>query len=198
MAPQLSLFFLCFAVFAASLFGTFFWLAIPMLLQVIVDKAIGQNSPDTLTILGLALLVCTLFASGSEVGIGVFTQLLARGELISRKKLLQFAAVLARVLAIGVLLTIYSPQVAFATIVLTAIACGASVFVAKSGSSKTSFPQPLPLSFRLPLTLVVLFVLWYGAFQVLADQLLLGQWLAVGVLSLQFAATLLSFSMSLL
>ena len=197
MASQLSLFILCFAIFAASLFGTFFWLAIPMLLQVIVDKAIAQNSPDTLKVLGLALLVFTILASGSEVGIGAFTQLLARGELINRKKLLEFAAVLPRVLAIGVLLRIYSPQVAIATIVLTAIACGASVFVAKLGSSKTSLPQPLPLSFRLPLTLVVLFVLWHGAFQVLADQLLLGQWLAVGVLSMQFAATLLSFSMTL-
>lgn len=197
MAPQLSLFLLLFAISSVSLFSTFFWLAIPMILQVIVDKVIGQHSQDALAVLGLALLVCSLFASGSEVGIGVFTQLLTRGELINRKKIVQFAAVLPRVLVIGAVLIIYSPQLAIAAIFVTAVACGASVLVTKFGSSKTSFPQPLPLSFRLPLTLIVLFVLWYGAFQVLAGQLLLGQWLAVGILSLQFAATLLSFSMTI-
>ncbi len=135
MRPQPAVILFCIAIVAASLCGPAFWLAIPMLLQVIVDKAIGQNSPDTLRVLGLVLLVVTLLASSSEMGIGILSRLFDRDSLI-------------------------------------------------------------PMSFRLPLTVVVLSALWYGAFQVLAGQLLLGQWLAVGVLSPQFAASLLTFTMT--
>lgn len=196
MRPQFALLFLCLVIVGASLLSTVFWLAIPILLQVIVDKAIGQNSADTLKALGFALLVVTLMASASEFGIGIMTSCLNRGNMINRNKILQFAAVLPKAFVIGVLLTIYSPKIAIATIILTLMACGASVFVAKIGSAQKSFTQPLPLAFRLPLTLVVLFVFWYGAFQVIANQLLLGQWLAAGVLGLEFAATLLSFTIS--
>jgi len=198
MRSHLVLLLFCFAISAVSLFGAFFWLSIPLLLQVIVDKAIAQNSPETLRILGLSLLVVTLIASASEIGLSIFTQLLVHGKLINRDKLLHLAAVLPKALAIGVLLTIYSPQIAIAAIILTAIACGANIFFKKFGFTSSPSLNPLPLSFRLPLTLVVLFVLWYGGFQVIAGQLLLGQWLAVGVLSLQFAASLLSLTVTAL
>jgi hypothetical protein len=187
----------CIAVFVTSLFGTLFWLAIPTTLQVIVDKVIGQNSPGALSVLGVYMLVCVILASASEVLIGVFVQSLDRGELTNRRRLLQVAAVLPRALAIAVVLYLYNSGVTIATVVLTAMSCGANVLGAKLGYLKRSFRHPLPISLWLPLTLVVVFVLWYGAFQVLAGQLLLGQWVAVGVLSLQFAVTLLSFSSTL-
>jgi hypothetical protein len=198
MRSHLLLFFFCFAVFAASLFGTLFWLSIPLLLQVIVDKAIAPGSSETLKIIGLSLLIVTLIASASEIGLNIFTQQLVRSKLIDREIFLQLAAFLPKVLAVGILLAIYSQQIAIIATVLAAIACGATIFVRKFGSTRSPDAQPLPLSFRLPLTLVVLFVLWYGAFQVQAGELLLGQWLSVGVLSIQFVASLLSFTVTAL
>lgn len=48
-------------VFVASFFVQLFGLANPLVTQVIIDKVLVQNSPDTLQILGIFLLVIALF-----------------------------------------------------------------------------------------------------------------------------------------
>ncbi|MDX2099615.1 MAG: peptidase domain-containing ABC transporter, partial [Leptolyngbyaceae cyanobacterium bins.59] len=50
-----------FAVLVASFFVQLLELANPLMLQVIIDKVIGQNSPQTLDILGIFLLVIAVF-----------------------------------------------------------------------------------------------------------------------------------------
>lgn len=48
-------------VFVASFFVQLFGLANPLMIQVIIDKVLVQNSPDTLQILGVFLLVVAVF-----------------------------------------------------------------------------------------------------------------------------------------
>ncbi len=48
-------------VFIASFFFQLFGLANPLVTQVIIDKVINQNSPDTLQVLGVFLLVIAIF-----------------------------------------------------------------------------------------------------------------------------------------
>ncbi|TVQ47962.1 MAG: type I secretion system permease/ATPase [Gloeocapsa sp. DLM2.Bin57] len=48
-------------VFVASFFVQLFALANPLMIQVIIDKVIVQNSPDTLQVLGILLLVLAVF-----------------------------------------------------------------------------------------------------------------------------------------
>ncbi len=48
-------------VFIASFFVQLFALANPLMIQVIIDKVIVQNSPDTLQVLGVFLLVIAIF-----------------------------------------------------------------------------------------------------------------------------------------
>ncbi|WP_013322774.1 peptidase domain-containing ABC transporter [Gloeothece verrucosa] len=48
-------------VFVASFFVQLFALANPLMIQVIIDKVIAQNSPDTLHVLGIFLLLMALF-----------------------------------------------------------------------------------------------------------------------------------------
>jgi ATP-binding cassette subfamily B protein len=48
-------------VFIASFFVQLFALANPLMIQVIIDKVIVQNSPDTLQVLGIFLLVIAIF-----------------------------------------------------------------------------------------------------------------------------------------
>ena len=48
-------------VFAASFFVQLFALANPLMIQIIIDKVIVQNSPDTLQVLGILLLVLAVF-----------------------------------------------------------------------------------------------------------------------------------------
>ncbi|NJL80952.1 MAG: peptidase domain-containing ABC transporter [Richelia sp. SM2_1_7] len=48
-------------VFVASFFVQLFGLANPLVTQVIIDKVINQNSPDTLQVLGIFLLVIAVF-----------------------------------------------------------------------------------------------------------------------------------------
>lgn len=48
-------------VFAASFFVQLFGLANPLMIQVIIDKVIVQNSPDTLHVLGIFLVVIAVF-----------------------------------------------------------------------------------------------------------------------------------------
>jgi ATP-binding cassette subfamily B protein len=48
-------------VFIASFFVQLFALANPLITQVIIDKVLGQNSPDTLQVLGVFLVVIALF-----------------------------------------------------------------------------------------------------------------------------------------
>lgn len=48
-------------VFIASFFVQLFALANPLMIQVIIDKVIVQNSPDTLQVLGIFLLVLAVF-----------------------------------------------------------------------------------------------------------------------------------------
>ena len=180
--------------FVVSLFGTFFWLFIPLILQVIVDKAIVQNSPDSLNVLGLFLLLATLIASASEVGLAALIAVFVRGGLVCREIFLQVGAALPKVLVFWVVMPIYSPQIAVVSTVLAAIACGAYYFFKKGRIGTGRVSEPLPLSFRLPLTLIVVFVLWDGASLVLAVQLTLGQWLAIGIFTLQFVASALSLT----
>jgi subfamily B ATP-binding cassette protein HlyB/CyaB len=48
-------------VFVASFFVQLFALANPLMIQIIIDKVIVQNSPDTLHVLGVFLLVVAIF-----------------------------------------------------------------------------------------------------------------------------------------
>lgn len=48
-------------VFVASFFVQLFALANPLMIQIIIDKVIVQNSPDTLHVLGIFLLVVAIF-----------------------------------------------------------------------------------------------------------------------------------------
>ena len=90
------------------------------------------------------------------------------------------------------IMAIYSPQLAFASTGLTALACGTYYLLKRNRLVAESGSEPLPLSFRLPLTLIVLFLFWYGASLVLAVQLSLGQLIAFIILSIEFVAFLLS------
>lgn len=51
-------------VFIASFFVQLFALANPLMIQVIIDKVIVQNSPDTLQVLGIFLLIIAFFEAG--------------------------------------------------------------------------------------------------------------------------------------
>ncbi len=194
MQSLLVLLLFCLTVLLVSFVGSLFWLSIPLLLQLIVDKVLIQNSTDTLSVLGIALLVSTLIASAVEVGLNSLIAVLARSQMASRETLLQLAAVLPRALVIISVIMIYNLQIGAATTVLTAIACGSYYFLNKTIDSSNPGNYPLPLSFRLPLTLIPLVILWHGVSLVLSDELSLGQWIAIGLLSLQFAACLLSFA----
>ncbi len=184
----------CLPVVLISFLGAMIWLSIPLLLQVVIDKVLLQNSPDTLGIVYTALLVTTLMASGLEIGLNGIIATLVRSHMTLKESYLQLAAVLPKVLLTISLLTSYSPQSAIVAAVLTGIACGSCLLLNRTNISSKSRFYPLPLSFRLPLTLVVLAVLWHGASLVLSGQLSLGQWVCIGILSLQFAACLLSFT----
>jgi ABC-type bacteriocin/lantibiotic exporter with double-glycine peptidase domain len=110
-------------VFFLSAFGTLFWLSIPLVIQVIIDKVIVQNSPDTLQVLGVFLIVMTLIASAWEVGLAALTAAIIRNGL-ARDIFLKLAVTLPKILAMLVFMAIYSPQLALASTVLTALACG--------------------------------------------------------------------------
>jgi ABC-type bacteriocin/lantibiotic exporter with double-glycine peptidase domain len=51
------------------------------MIQVIIDKVIVQNSPDFLNVLGLFLIVVTLVASASEIGLTTLTAFFIRNGL---------------------------------------------------------------------------------------------------------------------
>jgi ABC-type multidrug transport system fused ATPase/permease subunit len=90
------------------------------------------------------------------------------------------------------LMAIYSPQLAFASTGLTALTSWDLLPSKRSRLVAECSSEPLPLSFRLPLTLIVLFLFWYGVSLVLTVQLSLGQLIAFIILSIQFVAFLLS------
>jgi len=178
-------------VFFLSAFGTLFWLSIPLVIQVIIDKVIVQNSPEILNLLGVFLIVTTLIASASEIGLAALTAAIV-GNGLARNLFLKVAVTLPKVLAMLLLMAIYSPQLAFASTGLTALACRTYYLLKRIRLVAECSSEPLPLSFRLPLTLIVLFLFWYGASLVLAVQLSLGQLIAFIILSIQFVAFLLS------
>jgi len=180
-------------VFFLSAFGTLFWLSIPLVIQVIIDKVIVQNSPDALNVLGLFLIVMTLIASASEIGLAALTAAIIR-NCLARDIFLKLAVTLPKILAMLVVMAIYSPQLAFASTGLTALACGTYYLLKRGRLVAESSSEPLPLSFRLPLTLIVLFLFWYGASLVLALQLSLGQLIAFSIFNIQFVAFLLSLT----
>ncbi|MBD2624810.1 hypothetical protein H6G48_25430 [Microcystis flos-aquae FACHB-1344] len=180
-------------VFFLSAFGTLFWLSIPLVIQVIIDNVIIQNSPEALNFWGVFLIVTTLFASASEIGLAALTAAII-GNGLARNLFLKVAVTLPKVLAMLSLMAIYSPQLAFASTGLTALACGTYYLLKRNRLVAESGSEPLPLSFRLPLTLIVLFLFWYGASPVLAAQLSLGQLIAFIIFSIQFVAFLLSLT----
>lgn len=188
--------FFSFVVFFVSLWGTLFWLSIPFTFQVIIDKVIVQNSPDTLKILGIFLLCSTLFASAFEIGVAALTTVFIRGRLVSREIFLKLASALPKVLLFLVIMILYNYQMAATSIILTIIACVFYYFVTKRRIVSQKISELLPLTFRLPLTLIVLFVLWYGTFMVLDGEITLGQWIAIAIFNLQFAASVLSLTAS--
>ncbi len=188
--------FFSFVVFLLSLWGTLFWLSIPLILQVIIDKVIVQNSPDSLNTLGGLLLSLTLIASAFEIGVAALTTVLIRGRLVSREIFLKLASALPKVLLFLVIMIHYNYQMAATSIILTTVACVFYDFLTKRRISSQKISEPLPLTFRLPLTLIVLFVLWYGTFMVLDGVISLGQWLAIAIFNLQFAASVLSLTAS--
>lgn len=177
-----------------SFIGALFWLSISMILQVIVDKIFAQKPMDAYGIVGLALIVPVFLGSCFEVGLDSVISIVARSQGAPRESLLQLSAVFPRVILIVTVLAVYSPLIAAITVGLTAIACATSLLLKRSRIGGFSRPYPLPLSFRLPFTLVVLIVLWCGGYLVLAEQFTVGQWMATGILSLQFAAVVLSFT----
>jgi ABC-type bacteriocin/lantibiotic exporter with double-glycine peptidase domain len=193
MRSFLTQLFFSFVVFFASLLGTLFWLSIPLILQVIIDKVIVQNSPESLNTLGGFLLLLTLIASVFEIGIASLTAVLLQGRLASNK-FLQLASELPKVLVFFVIMMYYSPQIAVTSIIMTTIACVFYYFLKKSRIRAEQISEPLPLSFRLPLTIIVLFVLWHATFMVLDGEITLGQWLAIGIFNLQFVASALSLT----
>ncbi|HAC64491.1 MAG TPA: hypothetical protein DCF68_13370 [Cyanothece sp. UBA12306] len=164
-----------------------FWLLIPLLIQVIIDKVIVQNSPDTLSVLGLFLLISSLITSGVEIGLATLTTILIRSALVS-EFFLRIANTLPKVLAIVVVMFVYYPLMAGASIILTALAGGTYYLLNRKDSSS----QPLPLSFRLPLTLIFIFVVWYGSSLVLEGDLSLGQLIALSIFNIQFVSLVLS------
>jgi ATP-binding cassette subfamily B protein len=54
-------------VFVASFFVQLFGLANPLITQIIIDKVLIQNSPDTLQVLGVFLVVMAIFEAVSPV-----------------------------------------------------------------------------------------------------------------------------------
>lgn len=179
------------ALFFLSVVSVLFWLSIPLMIQVIIDKVIVQNSPDTLQVLGIALIVMTLIASALEVGSAALTAFFIRNGL-AKDIFLKLAATLPKILAMLAVMAIYSPQLALASTVLTALACGTYYLLKRGRLAAESSSELLPLSFRLPLTLIVVFVLWYGTSFVVNGQLTLGQLIALSIFNIQFVSSLLS------
>jgi len=184
----------CLPALSVSFIAAWAWLGIPLLLQVMIDKVFSQNSPDTLGILGLALLVVTLLASGLEICLSQTIAVLVRSRKASSESFLRLVVVLPRALSAASIITVYSRHIALTTAVLTAVACGSCFFLNRINVVSKFRSYPLPLNFRLPLTLIVLVVLWQAASLVLSGQLTLGQWMALGIFCLQFAFDLLSFT----
>lgn len=177
-------------VISVGLCSTFFWVSIPLILLAMIDRVIAQNSPDSLYFFGVTLLILTIFASASEIGLASLTAYFIRSRLVSRNIFLQLSA--TKALVFLVIMAFYSLLLAGASTVLTAIACGAYYLTKKSRVGSEPSSHHLPLSFRLPLTLIVLFILWYGLYLVLDGSLTFGQWRAMGIFNLQFVASLLS------
>ena len=197
MQSLIELLLLCLPVLLVSFIGAIFWLSIPLLLQVIVDKVLLQNSPDTLNILCIALLVSSLMANGLDIWLNGIIATLVRNHRASRESFLHLATVLPRALLILLVMTIYNPQIAVVAAVLTAIACGSYFLLNRLNIRSKPIIDPLdllPLSFRIPVILVVLLVLWQGASLVLSGQLTIGQWISIAILNLQLATCLLSFT----
>ncbi len=69
-------------VLVASFFVQLFGLANPLMIQVIIDKVLVQNSPDTLQILGILLLVVAVFeAVLGSLRIYLFTEITNRIDM---------------------------------------------------------------------------------------------------------------------
>lgn len=139
----------------------------------------------------------TLIASASEIGLATLTAFFIRNGL-AKDIFLKLAATLPKILAMLVVMAIYSLQLALASTVLTALACG-TYYLLERGRRRIESAERLvvssdllPLSFRLPLTLIVLFILWYGTSFVLNAQLTLGQLIALSIFNIQFVSSLLS------
>lgn len=177
-------------VFLASAFTTLFWLAIPLIVQVIIDKVIAQTSADSLSVLGVFLIMTTLFASASEVGLSILSRYCSRAGF-AEGILLSLAFAVPRILISLVLMSVYNVQLLFASIVLTSIAGGTYYLLKKPRLLVESSSDPLPLSFRLPLTLITLFIFWYGSFLVIKNLLSLGQLVAFSIITIQVVALVL-------
>jgi ABC-type bacteriocin/lantibiotic exporter with double-glycine peptidase domain len=183
----------CLPALLVSLTGSIFWLSIPLLLQAIIDHLLAQNPTDTLSILGIAMLVSTLVASGIEIGLNSHIAVLVRSTMAPKETFLRLAAILPRALLMISIIMTYSPQIGAATAVLTAMACGSYYSLNRLINDKRSINYPLLLSFQVPISLIAVVILWHGASLVLAEQLSLGQWIALASLA-SSVACLLSFT----
>lgn len=197
MKAEIKLCFIALAVFIGSALSSLLWLTIPLILQAIVDRVILQDSAESLPILGVSLFVLLAIASFTEIGRDLLGSYLIQRTTNARSRVvLELAFMLGCVLPASSLLFIYSSVLAFMALALS-LTARIALFLAKRYRSLNQFSLgPLPLFFRLPLILIIALVLWTGTAQVLAKSLSLGQWIAIGLLTLQLSSSILTFSTS--
>ena len=180
------------AVLFLSVFSISFWLSIPLIIQVIIDKVIVQNSPEELSILSLYLLILSLLASALEIAISTFTTTFIRKGLVN-ESFVGIVTTLPPVVVMGIVMNVYSPMLAGGCLILNLFFCGTYYFLFRGQSrSNNLLSKPLPLSFRLPLTLIFIFVVWSGSQLVLKQELSLGQLIAFNIFSIYLSSSMLN------
>jgi hypothetical protein len=197
MKDELRLCFFALTVFVVGTFSGLLWLTVVLILQTIVDRVILQDSAESLPILRISLFMLLTIASFTEIGRDMLGScLIQRTSNAKSRVVLALSSRLGCILPATSLLFVYSSVLAFMALVVSLTAGIALSLCRRYHSLNRHWSGPLPLLFRLPLVLIIALVLLMGTAQVLAKSLSIGQWIAIGILTLQLSSSILIFSMS--
>ena len=172
-----------------------------LFLQVIIDKVLGQRSIEILNALGGMILLVVVLVSLGAFALDKHAKQISHRPNISPLAL-KLSIELPRVLLAFLILQLFSMVIAIITLLVTALGSGALFFcttnqsireaLAIDDTNSSIFSRALPLSSAWLLSVNFGWLLWIGAYLVLDNQLTLGQFLSVLIISSQFILALLS------
>lgn len=189
------------------------WLAIPLMLQVIIDKVISQNSIDTLGYLCFFTLAIIIIGSVSEYGsFIIFKSLTNRRKNNSKKSSINIkqGTELVKILFLFWIIFLYSPILASVSIIIVLIESTLLVYrltkkrinnyPQNSNDIKNESYNTFPFYYYIMFAIyLILFVISFslGSFLVLDGKLTLGQLIAFHLINLQLVLLSLNFTINL-